>query len=327
MRSRATTGIDGRAGAALATVVLFAMVILLAGHGILVLGRTQRWIAAADGARWVEDESRRAALMGATAGLDSLPPEGPLDAGWWVVEVQALAPELRLLRVEPEAGHPGSGWATLLAAPLPVPRVLARSAAVRVGGVAFEAGEASDAPSDEVCPTELVGVPANRVGPLPDSPPRPRLGALDLEHILAALPPLTGDRLELPADGADACEEASSFGDPERPGSCPGVWGAGARVGDLVLAGSGQGVLAVSGDLTLAADAYFRGWLWVGGTLRIAPGAELRGLADVGDRFAVEPGGTLVPDGCAGALALDAARVIRVPRRVGPRAWPLFRTW
>lgn len=319
---------EGRAGIALVTAVLFALVVLMVGHGILVFGRTQRWIASVDGARWAQDEVRRGALMTAVAGLDSLPPEGPLHTPWGVVDVRAVSPEVRLLSLEPEPGAPGSGWATLLAAPMPVPRVLARSGAVRVGGAALETSAATVASPDEACPPGLpIGIPPTRVGPLPDTLPLPRLGVLGLDDLLELLPPVTLERLDLLGGGDSACEEAGGFGDPDRPGECSEVWGAGARRGDLTLGGRGQGVLAVSGDLTLTAEARFRGWVWVGGTLRIGRGAELRGLADAGDRFVVEPGGGFRPDGCAGALALEATEVLRIPKRVGPRAWPLFRSW
>jgi hypothetical protein len=312
------------AGVALATAILFALVILMAGHGILLFGRTQRWIASVDGARWVQDETRRGALMAATAGLDSLPPEGALVTPSGVVEVRALGAELRLLKVEVEPESPGTGWAALLAAPMPVPRAVHRSGAARVGGGLFETGSPPEG-SDEVCPIGLEGVTGPRVGPLPDDSPRPRLGVLDFDDLLAALPVLAGDRLDLPGGGDAACEEVGGFGDPDRPGLCPGVWGAASRIGDLTLSGRGQGVLAVTGDLTVTVDSRFRGWMWVGGSVRIAPGAELQGLADVGGRLAVEPGGAFVADRCSGARALEATPVLRAPRPVGPRTWPWFR--
>jgi hypothetical protein len=146
-----------------------------------------------------------------------------------------------------------------------------------------------------------------------------------MEGLLGALPRLSGPRLDLPGSTTSTCEEALDFADPDGPGSCSTVWGGAAREGDLWVSGEGQGVLAVSGSLTLASDARFRGWLWVGGDLRIASGAEFRGLVDVGDRFIVAPGGSFQPDDCAGALALAARPELRRPVRVGPHSWPLFR--
>jgi hypothetical protein len=199
-----------------------------------------------------------------------------------------------------------------------------RSGAARVGGGVFEAGYPPDG-SDEVCPVGLEGITGPRVGALPDDSGQPRLGVLDLEGLVAALPALAGDRLDLPLGGDSACEEVGGFGDPERPGRCPGVWGAASRVGDLTLSGRGQGVLAVTGDLTVTSDSRFRGWVWVGGSVRVGPGAELQGLADVSDRLIVEPGGAFVADRCSGARALEATPVLRAPRRVGAPTWPWFR--
>lgn len=324
MTGRARSRSRDEAGVAFATAILFALVILMAGHGILLFARTQRWIAAVDGARWVEDETRRAALIAATAGLDSLPQAGALVTPSGVVEVRSLGAELRLLAVGVDPGSPGTGWASLLAAPGPVARAADRSGAARVGGGVFAGGTAPDG-SDEACPIGLEGVTGPRVGPLPDDARKPRLGVLDFEDLVAALPALAGDRLDLPLGGDAACEEVDGFGDPDRPGSCPGIWGAASRFGDLTLSGRGQGVLAVTGDLTVNSESRFRGWVWVGGSVRIAPGAELQGLVDVGNRLVVEPGGAFVADRCSGARALEATPILRAPKRVGPRAWPWFR--
>ena len=316
-------GSGGAAGAALTTVILFALVVVMAGHGILWFGRTQRWIAAADGARWVADEGRRAALTFVAAAGDSLPPGGSRDTPWGTVEVREMGPELRLLRTRPGPASPGTGWATLPAAPSPVVRAGDRSGAARVGGGVFDTDAFAGGP-DPRCPEGLDGVSTARVGPLPGEPGEPRLGVLEFEDLLSVLPGLEGGRLDLPAGGDEGCNDVRGFGDPERPGSCPDLWGAGSTRGDLTVSGWGQGILAVAGDLVLAADARFRGGVWVGGSLRVGPGAELRGLADVARHLQVDPGGTFMPDECSGARALEDARPLRIPRRVGPAAWPLL---
>lgn len=325
MRTDGPTRGHGAPGIALGTTILFALVLLVAGHGILVFTRTQQWITTTDGVRWKEDEARQAALRTLVAELDSLPGAGFAEMPWARVGVRALSSELRLLSADPDPAAPGTGWAALIASPMPVPRVRARSGAVRVGGAVFETGSVAGAASDDACPAGLSGLVLNRIGPLPDSVPVPRLGVLSFEDLLDAFPRLTSDRLELPETGARDCGEPNGFGDPTRPSSCSGVWGAGARLGDLTLAGRGQGVLAVSGDLILEADASFRGWVWVGGSLRLESGAELRGLGDVGERFIVDPGARFYPDACAGALALESGRHAFRPKPVGPGIWPLFR--
>jgi len=314
-----------RRGAALATAVLFALAMLIAGHGILVFGRTQRWIVSVDGARWVEEETRRAALEMAVSGLDSLPRVGPIATPLGPVEVRGLGPEVTLLVVEPGPTTPGTGWASLVAAALPVYRVRGRTAAARVGGAAFEGPGPPAVGAPELCPPGLDGGLPARIGPLPDSSATPRLGVLELDDLITRLPHLAEDRLDLGRGGDPDCDGIGAFGAPTRPAACPGTWGAASRSGDLILEGGGQGVLAVSGDLTLRRNAHFRGWVWVGGALRVEAGARLEGLADVGDGFFIEPRGAFIPDGCAGAKALEAASALRRPVGIGPPTWRLFR--
>lgn len=326
MRPNAIRTCSPESGVALASAILFAVVVLLVGHGILVLTRTQRWMTSIDGPRWARDEERRAALFAASTALDSLPDTGPLETPWGVVQVASPSPEVRVLSVDPAPGEAGMGWATLLSAPDPYARVVDRVSAVRVAGLSFDLGSAvgHGVPESGCLPPARAWEGA-RLEPFPDDGVGPRLGVLGFDDLLAALPALDGPRLELPEEAAPACQDARGFGDPDRPSSCAGSWGAGARDGDLRLSGRGQGVLAVSGNLTIESDARFRGWVWVGGSVRIAPGAEFLGLADVGERWVVDPEGSFQPDACAGVKALEATPALRRPRRVGPRAWPRFR--
>ncbi|MEJ2539796.1 MAG: hypothetical protein P8188_07485 [Gemmatimonadota bacterium] len=135
------SGPTSEAGVALVVAVLFALVFILAGHGVLVLSRTQLWVAAADGERWAGEETRRGVLTAFVAGLDSLPESGVHSVGSGAVEVRTYGPELRLVVAEPETGRSGLGWAALLAAPRAQPRVASRRSAFQARGGVFVADD------------------------------------------------------------------------------------------------------------------------------------------------------------------------------------------
>lgn len=102
------------------------------------------------------------------------------------------------------------------------------------------------------------------------------------------------------------------------------MWGRGATLGDMQLAGSGQGLLVVEGSLFLDPGTRFRGWLLVSGHLWIGMDAQVVGLVDVGGDIRLEPGARLEAEPCSGAWALHEARELRAPWTLGPRAWPSF---
>ena len=318
------------AGIALAVALLFGLALVLLAHGTLILARTERWTAAREGARLeAEGRARAAVLSLVAASADSLPSPGVHTTAHGSVEVQGQGPELRTLLSLPTSG-PGQAssvaWGAVLAAPRPPTRVLGREAAFRVGGVPFASGSSVSvgAPADPCPPEAAMGIPGG-VGPLPPGDTLPGLGPLTLAELAARLPDLEGGVLHIVPDGGPGCGETGSFGDPLRPGSCPGSWGATARTGSLRVEGTGQGVLVVTGDLVLAPGAMFRGWVWVGGALRLEGDARLVGLADVGGDLAVSPGAAVSADGCAAAVALAAAPALTRPILVGPPAWPVFR--
>lgn len=319
---------EPEAGIALVVTLLFGLALVLLAHAALVLARSERWMAAREGSRLEGERSQRAAVLHLVGSVDSLPAPGTHDTPYGGVEVAAPGTELRVGASVPgtEPGRAGSiRWLTVLAAPLHVPRVVSREAAIRVGGTVWSAAGAVAAgmPGD-ACPPEVSAAP-HGVGPLVPGDTLPRLGPLELGELVARLPALATDRLDLAPDTDPACGEPGSFGDPARPGTCPGDWGAASRVGALRLAGSGQGVLAVTGDLVVSAGAVFRGWLWVGGTLRLEGDALVIGLVDAGGDLSVPPGARVVTDPCAGSMALAAAPSLARPVPVGPAVWPGFR--
>lgn len=110
-------------------------------------------------------------------------------------------------------------------------------------------------------------------------------------------------------------------GDPRRPsGPCGEEWVVRRRIGDLVLAGTGgQGLLVVTGDLTLFGGSQWRGLLLVGGDLRLRAGAVLTGLARVGGALVIEGGAEIRGSACDAGAALSAVepRPFRVPEGVG----------
>lgn len=317
-------------GIAVAVALLFGLALVLLAHGTLVLARTQRWAAAREGARLeAESRGRAAVLSMVEASGDSLPPPGVRETPHGPVEIQSGGPELRGVLSLPTAA-PGEessvGWGAVLAAPRPVPRVLGREAAFRLGGVSFLSGGSlrTGGPGDPCPPEAAVGRPVG-VGPLPEGDTLPGLGPLRMADLVGRLPALGTDALRLAPDGVPGCGEAGSFGDPIRPGTCPASWGGAGRVGSLRMEGAGQGVLAVTGDLVMAPGAVFRGWVWVGGALRLEGEARLVGLADVGGDLVVSPVGALEADGCAAAAALAGTPTLTRPTLVGPPAWPVFR--
>ncbi len=327
MRPRAVSRSDS--GVAVAVALLFGLALVLLAHGTLVLARTERWVAAREGARLAAEGRARAAVLSlVAASSESLPGPGVHQTAHGPVDVAAGGEELRTLISRPGSA-PGEGssvgWGAVMAAPDPVARVLGREAAFRVGGVSFIGGSSilAGAPGDP-CPPEVAAGTPGGVGPLPPGDTLPGLGPLSLADLVTRLPGLGTDVLRLTPDGIPGCGEVGSFGDPLRPGSCPGSWGSAARIGGLRLEGTGQGVLAVTGDLVLGAGAVLRGWVWVGGALRLEGDARLVGSADVGGDLTASPGAALEADGCAAAVALASTPALTRPTLVGPPAWPVF---
>ena len=113
----------------------------------------------------------------------------------------------------------------------------------------------------------------------PDTTPPVRLGRLDRDWMLrqgVAVP--AGTVTPAPTSAAGVCQtsDPSNWGDPVGSGPCTDYRPLLVTTGDLVVSGgAGQGVLAVLGDLTLAAGARFYGPVRVAGRLTVTGGSEI----------------------------------------------------
>lgn len=328
---------EPRAGLALLVVLLVTLALVLLGHAALLMADTEVLISRMERRRVTEEHGRRAALRELAGRADTLPRAGLHVTTHGEVRVERPSAELALLMTPEETPGPVEGAARLLYAPDPLVRARARVHAVQAGGATFRAGVApATALQGDLCPDgvrdPMGGRPVNP-GPGPGSGPGgdspwPGIGLLPPGLLADRLPGLSGGRLELPADPAgepDCAAGTLPWGDPGRPGSaCAGRWGRGGSTADLSVAGGGQGLLVVQGDLTLEAGASFRGWVLVTGRLRLGPGARFAGVADVGADVVLDGGSELLGDRCAGALALVGVPGLRRPWLLGPSGWPIL---
>ncbi len=319
-----------RDGVALAVVVLVCVALAALGHAVLLIVRTEAWIVRADARRMERDYASAAALAHAAAHLDSLVGDGASSTPFGIVDSHRLSLEVALLT---SGGTSAGERARILYAPRAAERLRRRSAGVRIGGAMRIGTEAvvlhAQDESRAACPDGVAVSPAIGLwDPARDGEAVPRLGPVGLLEVQRRLPTRPGGAWLLgPVTAADgSCLAGSTnWGDPARPGgACAGLWGRGSAAGDVTLAGSGQGLLAVAGSLTVADGARFRGWVMVSGDLRLGVGARLTGLADVGGDVLLEPGSALQVDGCSAAWGLQRAPELRTPWTLGPPAWPVF---
>jgi hypothetical protein len=319
-----------RDGVALAVVVLVCVALAALGHAVLLIVRTEAWIVRADARRMERDYASAAALAHAAEHLDSLVADGASSTPYGIVKTHRLSVEVGLLTSE---GGSAGGRARILYAPHAAERLRRRAAGVRIGGSIRIGAQAVvlHAPDESraACPDGVAVSPAMGLwDPALDGEAVPRLGPVGLLQVQGRLPTRPGgDWLLGPVTASDgSCLGGSAnWGDPARPGgACAGVWGRGSVTGDVTLAGSGQGLLAVDGSLSMADGARFRGWVLVSGDLRMGVGARLTGLADAGGDVLLESAAALQVDACSAALALERAPELRTPWTLGPPAWPVF---
>jgi hypothetical protein len=331
-----------REGVALVLVVILLLALQLLAHGSLVLARQE--LAASNAARrLLQARVAAEAGLGATVPLDGtsrdtvspwagiVVAEGALTGASHQTRVTRLTRELWLWegwgRAERQPWRVGLGRVIWMMDP--VERVKAFGGVIEV-----DAGAPLDIRGD---------VEADRLPPS-RSPPDPRCeplaAALDSVFADLAFPALAGDTTtgrtepalgllgpaELsermatfawvggtpsPSETLGRCvvEDPWNWGDPIRPDRpCGSHWVTAWNPGGLLLTGgTGQGLLAVAGDLELAGTR-FDGVLLVGGHLRLHAGAEVVGVVQAAGGATVEPDSRVRGSACAAALALEAAR-------------------
>ena len=125
--------------------------------------------------------------------------------------------------------------------------------------------------------------------------------------------------------GVCVTEDAWNWGDPDRPTSpCGHHFVTIFAEGDLVtVGGAGQGLLVVTGDADLL-GTQFNGLIIVSGRLTLRGTATVRGLVRSAGGARVEAGASIVGSTCWAAAALDSPDLarpvpIRGPRSLGPR--------
>lgn len=349
-----------RTGVALPVLLLLVLALAALSHGVLVLAqdalRSARAGAAVAQARVaaevgvVEASSSWAGWSGSPLAMwdARTAAEGGLGArARYRVRLRSLGPEFRLLegegRVEPEGVT--RRVARVVWTLDPVVRVGAALAAAEVGGrVRIESGSTVSGHGvdlfpdgwppgvcdpyrqalDSLFPARLI--PATASLPVADRP-RPGTGLLSLDTLLTRADVTLGPTARVsPAPEVEdgACVAApSNWGDPGDPsGPCGGRLPLVAATGSLVMeGGEGQGILAVAGDLRVAAGARFAGVVLVAGRLEVDGAARIEGLARMGGDLDVRGGGTIAGRGCPALRALEAAPGLREPILPAAGSW------
>lgn len=316
-------------------VVLACIVLTLVGHALLLLARTGERIVQADAGRVAGSYGVRAALTAAGRSLDSLPGApgevSTLATSFGSVRARRVSPEVAILEAGP-GFTPGTAAASVVYAPHGETRVRRRGGGLRAGAVRLDAG-ARLLPGPWCPPVDGAAAAVRwpvRVRPGPVGPgllAYPGIGVVDATRLLERLEPLPSGELILAAETTPTghCRpSAANWGDPDRPGgSCATRWGAGGASQSLRLRGAGQGLLVVGGDLTLSADAHFRGWVVVSGEVHLEAGARLEGALDAAGGVRLGPGAVFRPDPCGARDALESSRTFLGVWRIGPSAWPV----
>ena len=324
-------------GAVLVVVVLVVVAMLGVGHG-LVLAARYELVAARAGARHLEARAaaetavERALDAGGGAWMDSVgeweeSASAPMRVGRMDARVawrRLTAEAWQIEAAARGARGPEARWARLAWVLDPVERVLAWPGVIGVapgapvtllGSVDAARVADPDPPLTSLLCDVPSGAPGARLGgvtalhQLPPGQLRPPLGRLSFDTLLAlGAPHLDGVGTPAPLEGAGVCLDATwSWGDPERPHRpCGAHLPLRTRIGDLrVDGGTGQGILVVDGDLTLAAGARYYGVVLVSGRIEMLGGASLTG-------YAVAPGGLmLAADARVRGSACRALRALR----------------
>lgn len=335
---------EGReCGAVLAFVILILLALSLLVHGALVESLTelsasnaavrelrataaarssvQRALVAGGGA-WMDSAARWEDRSGdtlRTGALSTVATLRRLGAEAWLVEGVA-----RLGSVE--VAHAARlAWSFD-----PLVRVSALQGVVSVGEgapVVVEGTIDASTPTALTPPSELGGcdpwldsldaryavAPLSPVAFLPSGSGAPGLGLLDFASILARVQVSVADvGTPRPLEAGGSCVTADpwNWGDPDRPwGACGTLLVLRGSDGDLrVQGGSGQGVLAIDGTLTLSAGARFKGLVIASGSVRLEDGAVLEGLAIASGGIYVASDAQVLASGCWSVRALAAQR-------------------
>lgn len=346
---------EGRRGAALILCVLLLMALTLLAHGALLMSREELAVSRAGvrllAARAAADAGLAEAVAGAGVPLpDSLPRlwttpvvSGSVGQGRYRVAATRLSRELWLVEADGAAGE--GPWLIREARPLwsldPLARVAELRGVVEVAPGAENSGvsrvEAQNVfrnhPDLDVAAclawSRALDSLARRgaVAPVATASPGtvapPGLGLLEGDAaVAAAAQAVTGVGTPTPsvAQGACAATEPWNWGDPDDPaGPCHDLLPLVAAAGSLVVdGGTGQGTLAVRGDLLLTAGARFHGMVLVGGKLTLSEGAEIVGFVRAGKGVVVGSDARVVGSACWAVRALTVAR----PRLARPRLVP-----
>lgn len=288
---------SGRSGMAVAVVLLVTLALFAMAHASLLLARTESLVARYDARRIELAYRAAAALAEAEANLDALPGDGGLATAYGLVSARRLSSETAVLTARP--GLPGAeGRGRVLFAPDPDTRVRRRPAGIVVGEAVIRSAESRTFTAAASC-TPAPGPIAVWIRPAsPDG--HPGLGPVPLEALL--------ERLPLRSTGTLLVDSTFVVGVD----------------GNAAAEGSGEGVLAVQGDLVVTSGASVRGWVWVGGDLTLEPGSRLSGFADVGGTVRIGGDAVYEVDACAARRAISGAFELRTPWGVGPLAWPAF---
>jgi hypothetical protein len=312
----------------LALTLLLLVALTLLAHGLLVLAQTHRRSSALAWTARARMWSAVALATEASYALDSLAPGTVSRAVAWDggsarLTYRPLSPELVLVesRVD-SAGVSRAGG--LVWALDPAVRVASLPRAAELGRWpdpgTLDRVEAPEPEGGEVCPPDTLAGATPRPALVLARPDRaatpgavPGLGRLRGDSILARLEPLVagaGSPAPIP-DGDECRADPWNWGDPSAPGTpCGRRWIGGGWNGDLHLSGGvGQGVLAVTGSLTLT-DTRLHGLVLVGGDLVLEGAARFEGVARVTGQLAVADGARLVGRPCEAWKALHEVAAV-----------------
>jgi hypothetical protein len=336
----------GREGAAIAAVLLILLAMQVLAHGVLLaalqeLSATRAAVylvqarAAAEGAvRQVVGEPFDPGLDSLARGDALMIHEGRVGRARFTVGAERLSRETWLMRGRGEV----DGWAgSVSTARLrwvlsPAERVAAFQAVAHVG--VLEAGP----PTGSIVTTVLPESPASAPACAPwfavldslmagrtlaqlvaDTTDALRLGLLDRAFLLDRASPVPGDSVTpIPTISRGRCDVASpnNWGDPRPPPArCADRFVFRGRHGDLRLVGGiGQGLLLVTGDLSLEAGTDFRGLVLVGGAIRLSGGSRLYGFARAGGAVQSDSTSQVVGSACWAVRSIGAVEdELRVP--------------
>ena len=330
-----------RDGAALVAVVLITLALFGIGHGLLALSLGElaasrasvRYLeakVAADGA------VRRVLADSGRAWMDSVAVGGSRELGSWTVgraraeaSVWRISSETWWVEGTGRFGTAALGTARMAWALDPVSSVTKLRAVLTVGPtsplalsgvVEASAPTSMDPPHTSAdcgpwladlqasyasAPLSVVAAsePADSLMPIRSLDVAAMLDEVDVQ--------VSGAGSAGPVESFGACTttEAWNWGDPDRPwGPCGPFMALRGSRGSLTMAGVGQGILVVDGDVSLRGGARFYGLVLATGVLRVEDGASLTGMAIASGGASVATTGKVQGSACWAARAIAAQR-------------------